>query len=92
MNKNDFKEVYGYLLLAEEGAIVYNPQYVWRYGHFMNLLKNLEGSTKDEKTKKYLKMSYSNSAESARFFATFPKDISNLSKKEKYNLHQRSNE
>lgn len=81
MNKVDFNEVYGYYLLCSEGLVVYNPQYVARYGSFMRCLARLRYKPMTP-TRAYLKESYANSAASAKFFATYPKDLSGFSLKE----------
>lgn len=68
----NLNELYGYLLLAEEGLTVYNPRYVARYGHFMRALNGLD---KSKSNYKYLLDSYTNSANSAKFYATYPEDL-----------------
>lgn len=78
MDAKNFNEVYGYYLLAQEGLLVYNPKYVARYGSFMRCLKRLKYKPKKETTP-YLEESYRNSAESAKFYATYPADLSTMS-------------
>lgn len=89
MNTLDFNEVYGYYLLVEEGLNIYNPQYVARYGSFMRCLKRLDYK-QEKKTTKYLRESYSNSAASAKFFATYPKDLSGMSPRDLRRLRSES--
>lgn len=79
-------ELYGYYLLVDEGLPVYNPQYVERYGRFMKFLKQLD-SKKGTKTEAYLREAYTNSAESAKFFATYPADLSGKSPRELRVIH-----
>ena len=72
--KSNLNEIYGYLLLADEGLIVYNPKYVSRYGCFMREISLLKNNS-DRSNYKYLLESYTNSAMSAKFFATYPADL-----------------
>lgn len=81
-------EVYGYFLLEKEGLVVYNPEYVARYGSFMYCLMQLDN--KKKKNDAYLRESYKNSAESAKFFATYPKDLSKASSIEKRMLRKQA--
>lgn len=80
MNRLNFCEVYGYYLLAQEGLVVYNPKYVRRVGVFSLSLLNLRH--KNPKNKAYLERSYTESIESAKFFATYPKDLTGKSVRE----------
>lgn len=88
MNQYDFNEVYGYYLLVEQNLPVYNPQYVARYGSFMWCLMRLD--YKKKKNDAYLRESYTNSAESAKFFATCPKDLSGMSARELRALREKA--
>lgn len=88
MNQYDFNEVYGYYLLVEQNLPVYNPQYVARYGSFMRCLMRL--GYKHKKNEAYLRESYLNSAESAKFFATYPKDLSGMSVRELRALREKA--
>lgn len=71
-NVTNLDELYGYLLLARENLTVYNPRYVRRYGHFMRALRGLD---KSKPNYDYLLDSYTNSANSAKFYATYPEDL-----------------
>lgn len=85
MARMNFATLYGYMLLAEQGLAVHNPKYVERYGTAMWCLKKLEErATKD--TTDYLRDSYTNSAESAKFFATYPADLSGKTRAQLYAL------
>ena len=81
MSDLNVNEIYGYYLLVSEGLQVYNPKYVERYGSFMRCLMRLNSKPK-RPTTEYLKESYAASAASAKFFATYPRDLSNLSVKD----------
>lgn len=70
-------ELYGYLLLEDEGLVVHNPKYVEPYGHFMRALAGLENK-KSKPNYADLRERYTISAESAKFFATYPADLSNM--------------
>lgn len=70
--------LYGFYLLTEAGLVVHNPKWVDRYGKSMRCLLALD-SKPEKKTTAYLRESYKNSAESAKFFATYPEDLSGKS-------------
>lgn len=72
--KIDLDEVFGYYLLEQEGAIVYNPKYVPMYGRYERFLRRLRRMG----VKPELQESYKNSSDSMKFFATYPKDLSNF--------------
>lgn len=77
MSRMNFATLYGYMLFAEEGLVVFNPKYVERYGTAMWCLKKL-GMKAEKETTSYLRESYKSSAESAKFYATYPMDLTGL--------------
>lgn len=81
MGRMDFATLYGYYLLAEEGLVIYNPKYVSRYGMSMWCLKQINVRA-TKATSDYLRESYTNAAESAKFYATYPKDLTGATRGE----------
>lgn len=88
MEKLDFATLYGYFLLAQEGLTVFNPQYVQRYGEFMRCILRLKSKNKPNEA--YLLESYTESANSAKFFATYPKNLRGMSAKALRELHKKA--
>lgn len=76
-------EIVGEFLLLSDGLAIHNPEYVKVYGRYIGFLRRLPYRPISDEKRKHLTELYSREAESARFWATYPEDVSKLTAKQK---------
>jgi len=83
---NGFYELLGRYILELDEKIIYNPQFVSKVGRYTQMLSKLSLKVMDESRKEVLRKKYQHEIDAAKFWATYPMDVSVLNKHEKYKL------
>lgn len=76
-------EIVGEFLLLSDGQTIHNTEYVKVYGRYVGFLRRLPYRPLSDERRKQLTDLYSREMESARFWATYPEDVSKLTPKQK---------
>ena len=80
----------GQYLLADEDKMIFHDEYVSRVGQYWRRLENVKYRVFDAEKLERLTTLYLREYESAKFWATYPKDISKLTRREKQHIFAKS--
>lgn len=83
---NGFYDLLGRYILESDGCIIYNPQFVCKVGRYTQMLDKLDFKVLTDSRREYLRKLYLHELEAAKFWATYPQDVSKLNRNEKYKL------